>query len=558
MPGAPLHAHLSHQTVNFVDPNVFETANAGFAQAMYEEFLRDPAAVGPEWRRLFESGVVGERPSPNGADGRSGGRAEPASGRRMPRRIEREREPEPTARPAVRLRRRPGLPAGRQPDQGPAAKLVANMEQSLTVPTATTFRVVPVGVLEERRRRLNGALQAAGRRDKISFTHLIAWALVQATKQHPVMGHTLIKQDGTPYRVQPEGIGLGLAVDVQRKDGSRGLVVPVIQRAETMDFAAFHAAYEAAVDKARNNRLMPDDFAGATMTLTNPGGLGTVASVPRLMAGQGSIIAVGAIGYPVEFSAVPEERLREFGISKVMTVTSTYDHRVIQGAESGSFLATVEALLQGDQGFYDLVEESLQLTAESYRVVKAAPVAKREEATGPVAPEMLYHVAAAMALVKAFRMHGHLAAQLDPLGTPPIGDPALDPGPLGLTPEVMAAIPSKVLAHRGPGAHPGRVAAVSPGHLLRDHGLRDRAHLDPRGARLAPGEDRVRRLSAAAPGRGAARAAPPAHRGGGAGEVPPQGATSGRSGSPSRAWTCWCRCSISPSSARRSRARATW
>jgi 2-oxoglutarate dehydrogenase E1 component len=184
------------------------------------------------------------------------------------------------------------------------------MEQSLTVPTATTFRVVPVGVLEERRRRLNGGLQAAGRREKISFTHLIAWALVQATKLHPVMGHTLIKQDGTPYRVQPEGMGLGLAVDVQRKDGSRGLVVPVIQRAETMDFAAFHAAYESAVDKARNNRLMPDDFAGATMTLTNPGGLGTVASVPRLMAGQGSIIAVGAIGYPVEFSAVSEERLR--------------------------------------------------------------------------------------------------------------------------------------------------------------------------------------------------------------------------------------------------------
>ncbi|HJR51460.1 MAG TPA: multifunctional oxoglutarate decarboxylase/oxoglutarate dehydrogenase thiamine pyrophosphate-binding subunit/dihydrolipoyllysine-residue succinyltransferase subunit [Gemmatimonadales bacterium] len=451
-----MHAHLSHQTVNFVDPNVFETANAGFAQAMYEEFLRDPAAVGPEWRKLFESGVVGEKPSPNGqAVGRSGGQAAvgtPAESEGVTLHA----HPDATARPPDR----PTAP-GASPVKGPAAKLVANMEQSLTVPTATTFRVVPVGVLEERRRRLNGALQTAGRRDKISFTHLIAWALVQATKQHPVMGHTLIKQDGTPYRVQPEGIGLGLAVDVQRKDGSRGLVVPVIQRAETMDFAAFHAAYEAAVDKARNNRLMPDDFAGATMTLTNPGGLGTVASVPRLMAGQGSIIAVGAIGYPVEFSAVPEERLREFGISKVMTVTSTYDHRVIQGAESGSFLATVEALLQGDQGFYELVEESLQLSDISYQVVKAAPAAKREEAAGPVAPEMLYHVAAAMALVKAFRMHGHLAAQLDPLGTPPIGDPALDPGPLGLSPEVMAAIPSKVLRI----AVPGRTLAESLPYL---------------------------------------------------------------------------------------------
>ncbi len=431
---------------------MFETANAGFAQAMYEEFLRDPTAVGPEWRRLFESGVVGERPSPNGAGQRGGGAAgqeQHTSGLRT----------EQTA-PLPRGPAAP-LPAGAAPLRGPAAKLVANMEQSLTVPTATTFRVVPVGVLEERRRGINAALQAGGRRDKISFTHLIAYALVQATKRHPVMGHTLVTHEGTPHRVQPEGIALGLAVDVQRKDGSRGLVVPVIKRGETMDFAAFHAAYERLVDKARTNRLMPDDFTGATMSLTNPGGLGTVASVPRLMAGQGSIIAVGAIGYPAEFSGVAEERLRDFGISKVMTVTSTYDHRVIQGAESGAFLATVEHLLQGDEGFYELIEESLQLSAVSYQLMKAAPAAKREEAAGPVAPEMLYHVAAAMALMKAFRMHGHLAARLDPLGTPPIGDPALDPGTLGLTPEVMAAIPSKVLRI----AVPGRTLAESLPYL---------------------------------------------------------------------------------------------
>ncbi len=441
--------------VGDVDPNVFETANAGFAQAMYEEFLRDPTAVGPEWRRLFESGVIGEKPSSNGADGKAEGQVAtapkpaPASG-------------EPPAASDVGPT---ALPAGTVPIKGPQAKLVANMTESLTVPTATTFRVVPVATLEERRRRLNQGLQTAGKSGKVSFTHLIAFALVQATKQHPVMGHTLLTQGGTPHRVQPEGIALGLAVDVQRKDGSRGLVVPVIKRAETMDFAAFHAAYEGLVEKARSNRLMPDDFAGATMSLTNPGGLGTVASVPRLMAGQGSIIAVGAIGYPAEFSAVPEERLREFGVSKVMTVTSTYDHRVIQGAESGAFLATLDHMLQGDQGFYELVEESLQLSAVSYQLVRSAPAAKRDEAAGPVAPEMLYHVAAAMALVKAFRMHGHLAAKLDPLGTPPIGDPALDPGPLGLTPEVMAAIPSKVLRI----AVPGRTLAESLPHLQRTY-----------------------------------------------------------------------------------------
>ena len=434
--------------VDVVDPNVFETANAGFAQAMYEEFLRDPGAVGPEWRRLFESGVVGERPDGNGAAAPS---ARPATEPR-PAVAAAAAAAIPAAMPAAPAAAPAALPTGASAIKGPAAKLVANMSESLTVPTATTLRVLPVGVLEEQRRGLNQGLQAAGKSGKISFTHLIAFALVQATKQHPVMGHTLVMRDGTPYRVAPEGIALGLAVDVQRKDGSRGLVVPVIKRADTMDFAAFHAAYEALVEKARTNRLMPDDFAGATMSLTNPGGLGTVASVPRLMAGQGSIIAVGAIGYPAEFSAVSEERLREFGISKVMTITSTYDHRVIQGAESGAYLATVDHLLQGDQGYFDLIAESLGLGEAGYQLARPIPAAQPgQEAAGPIAPDMLYHVAAAMALVKAFRMHGHLAAHLDPLGTPPIGDPALDPGPLGLSPEVMAAIPSRVLRIAVPG-----------------------------------------------------------------------------------------------------------
>jgi 2-oxoglutarate decarboxylase len=450
-----------------VDPNVFETANAGFAQAMYEEFLRDPAAVDPEWRRLFESGVVGQRDGAEAGKGVSGYAGKQVSGEAT--------GPVPV-KPAEASRTLPHSPAppthipaypptaGASPITGPAAKLVANMTESLTVPTATTFRQLPVAVLEERRRALNTALQAAGRREKISFTHLIAYALVQAAKQQPVMSHTLTVVDGVPHRVQPEGIGLGLAVDVQRKDGSRGLVVPVIKRADTLDFAAFHAAYEELVEKARTNRLMPDDFAGATMSLTNPGGLGTVASVPRLMAGQGSIIAVGAIGYPAEFSGLSEQRLRELGISKIMTITSTYDHRIIQGAESGAFLGIVDRLLQGEEGFYEAIGTSLQLPA-----LPAAAVRKPERPSGPqdqVAPEMLFHVAAAMALVKAFRMHGHLAARLDPLGTEPIGDPALDPASLGLTPEIMSAIPSKVLRI----AVPGKTLAESLPFLQATYG----------------------------------------------------------------------------------------
>jgi 2-oxoglutarate dehydrogenase E1 component len=412
-----------------VDPNVFETANAGFAQALYEEFLRDPAAVDPEWRRLFESGVVGE--NGRGATG--------------------PRDSQSTPTTSTPLGNTAPLPGGRaaQPIKGPAAKLVANMNESLTVPTATTFRELPVSVLEERRRSLNAALQSAGRNEKISFTHLIAYAIVQAARQHPVMGHTLQMRDGVPHRVEPEGLGFGLAVDVQRKDGSRGLVVPVIKKADNLDFAAFHAAYEALVEKSRTNRLMPDDFAGATMSLTNPGGLGTVASVPRLMAGQGSIIAVGAIGYPPEFATVSDDRVRELGLSKVMTITSTYDHRIIQGAESGAFLGTVERLLQGEDDFYGRIAESLKLQVSAAPLAQPPRSSRRQE---PVASEMLAHVAAAMALVKAFRMHGHLAAQLDPLGTDAIGDPALDPASLGLTPEIMAAIPSKVLRIAVPGA----------------------------------------------------------------------------------------------------------
>ena len=444
-----------------MESNVFETANAGFAQAMYEEFLRDPSAVGPEWRRLFESGVVGEKP--NGADG-----AQRRAGTDFPSRVAFEvgavdpgrraaAEPAPagtTTAPEQATEPDPGrqparLPASASQIKGPAARLVANMTESLSVPTATTLRTIAVATLEARRKELNSRLQTAGRKEKLSFTHLIAFALVQAAKRHPVMGHTLLIQDGVPYRVQPEGIGLGLAVDVQRKDGSRGLVVPVIKRADTMDFGAFHAAYEALVEKARANQLMPDDFIGSTIQLTNPGGLGTVASVPRLMAGQGSIIAVGAIGYPVEFSSAPEEKLRELGVSKVMTATSTYDHRVIQGAESGAFLATLDHLIQGEEHFYETVAESLQLAAVSYQLAPAATQLPKTPDT--VAPEMLYHVAAGMALVKAFRTHGHLAAHTDPLGNEPLGDPALDLAPLGLNQEIMAAIPSRVLRVYVPG-----------------------------------------------------------------------------------------------------------
>ena len=422
-----------------MDPNVFETANAGFAQVMYEEFLRDPASVDAEWRLLFESGVIGEAPALNGGGAVA---PEPAAPAAQP-----PAEATPTALAAT-------ASASAAPIKGPAARLVQNMNESLTVPTATTFRELPVARLENARKALNAALKQAGRSEKISFTHLIAWAIVRGTKQHPVMGHTFAEQDGKPVRITPPGINLGLAVDVTRKDGSRGLVVPVIKGAEGMDFAGFLRAYESLVEKARVNKLLPDDFAGATMSLTNPGGLGTRASVPRLMVGQGSIIAVGSIAFPPEFATVAAARVAELGISKVMTISSTYDHRIIQGAESGAFLGTVDSLLQGEDGFYSDVSDSLGVAmteVPAEKAASAAPVPAAPAGTGPVATSALFNVAAGMALVKAFRTHGHLAAHLDPLGSEPIGDPALNPVPLGLTPDVMAQIPAAVLRVAVPG-----------------------------------------------------------------------------------------------------------
>src|SRR5437867_3313662 len=308
---------------------VFGTHNAAFVQVMYEEHLRDPSAVAPEWRELFENGKMAELPVIPSERPREEGRGTgdgPTVTRSTP----------PTSPVPP--------PRGTTPITGPAARLVANMTDSLSVPTATSFRDISATTLDARRKVLNGQLAATGK--KISFTHLIGYAIVQAAKRFPVMTHTFQNLDGKRHRVDPGAIGLGLAVDVEKKDGSRALLVPVIKRAESMDFAAFHAAYETLVEKARANRLLPDDFAGGTIQLTNPGTLGTVASVPRLMKGQGSIIATGTI--------------REIAGTKIITITSTYDHRIIQGAESGMFLRALDSLLQGEERFYEGVTESLE------------------------------------------------------------------------------------------------------------------------------------------------------------------------------------------------------
>ena len=201
--------------------------------------------------------------------------------------------------------------------------------------------------LDAKRKALNGLLKERGM--KVSFTHLVAWAIVQAAKEHPVMTRVFERRDGKPFAIENGPVNLGIAVDVERKDGSHSLMVPAIKGAEGLDFAAFHSYYEDLITKTRESKLTADDFQGTNISLTNPGGIGTVASVPRLMSGQSAIIATGAIAYPPEWTHATPERLRQLGVSKTMTLTSTYDHRVIQGAESGAFLRSIELLLQGEE-----------------------------------------------------------------------------------------------------------------------------------------------------------------------------------------------------------------
>lgn len=342
--------------------------------------------------------------------------------------------------------------------RGPAGMLAKAMDESRSIPTATSFRTIAVDTLDAKRKGLNSELSQRGM--KVSFTHLIAWAIVRAAREWPAMTRHFEDRDGKLYSIDDGSINLGIAVDVERKDGSRSLMVPAIRNAGEMNFADFHAYYENLITKTRENQLSPDDFAGTNITLTNPGGIGTVASVPRLMTGQGTIVAAGAIAYPPEWSHADPARLRNLGISKVMTLSSTYDHRIIQGAESGNFLKQIEGLLFGEGDFYESVATDLGLEASvlAAAVPKAAlappfsaEVPPASAIAGAPSPELLQAVQAATSLLKAFRTHGHLAADLDPLGSGPKGDPALDPETVALTPELMSQIPASILRIGVPG-----------------------------------------------------------------------------------------------------------
>ncbi|MGK2947121.1 MAG: multifunctional oxoglutarate decarboxylase/oxoglutarate dehydrogenase thiamine pyrophosphate-binding subunit/dihydrolipoyllysine-residue succinyltransferase subunit [Acidimicrobiales bacterium] len=397
--------------------------NAWLVDEMHEQYLADPSSVSESWQDFFADYKRDAEPQARAAAAPPAAKAEqapapakPAKPAKAEKKKEKEKDEEPEVAP-------PG-----EAIRGAAARIVANMEASLEVPTATSFRSVPAKLLEVNRRVINGYLGRT-RGGKVSFTHLIGYAVVRAIADTvPAMNASYATDaDGKPRVIRHEHVNLGIAVDMEKSDGSRTLLVPVVRDADAVDFRGFWGAYEELIHKVRSNKLSPDDFAGTTVSLTNPGTIGTQQSVPRLMPGQGLIVGVGALDHPTEWKAADPVTLADLGVSKVITISSTYDHRIIQGAESGLFLKRVEELLLGADGFYDDVFRALEVPYEAVQWRRDVNPIDREAA-------MLEKQMAVANLIRLHRVRGHLIADLDPLRWKEPEMPIeLDPATYGLT-----------------------------------------------------------------------------------------------------------------------------
>ncbi len=390
--------------------------NSGLVEDLYERFQENPESIPPRWRAYFE----GRAPDADGATPSSNGQAATATPPPPPPAVDLAPPPAPAAAPPTPASPAPAAtsaapPAGdaAEPLRGVAARIAENMEASLGVPTATSVRTIPAKLLEVNRQILNNHLARSGG-GKVSFTHLIAYAVVRALREFPTINSSFEESDGKPTIVHHEHVNLGLAVDLERPDGGRSLVVPSVKQAESMDFRTFWEAYEELIRKVRASKMSPDDFAGTTGTITNPGMIGTVHSVPRLMPGQGFILGVGTIGYPAEFEGSDPHALAQLGVSKVTTLTNTYDHRIIGGAESGEFLRRIHQLLLGEDGYYDDVFHSLGVPYEPARWnPDRSSLGDGSSQSDDVAQEKVVSV---HQLINMYRVRGHLIANLDPLG----------------------------------------------------------------------------------------------------------------------------------------------
>uniref|UniRef100_UPI002811991D multifunctional oxoglutarate decarboxylase/oxoglutarate dehydrogenase thiamine pyrophosphate-binding subunit/dihydrolipoyllysine-residue succinyltransferase subunit n=1 Tax=Streptomyces alfalfae TaxID=1642299 RepID=UPI002811991D len=435
--------------------------NEWLVDEIYQQYLQDPNSVDRAWWDFFadyKPGVgasVAAAPAKPAGDAAAGAaapsapaaQAAPAApAAKAPAAQQAAPAPAPAAKPAAAAPAPAAKPAAAKPAakaepakeapakeapagpeyvtlRGPSAAVAKNMNASIEVPTATSVRAVPVKLLFDNRIVINNHLKRA-RGGKISFTHLIGYAMVQAIKAMPSMNYSFVEKDGKPTLVKPEHINFGLAIDLVKPNGDRQLVVAGIKKAETLNFFEFWQAYEDIVRRARDGKLGMDDFTGVTVSLTNPGGLGTVHSVPRLMPGQSVIMGVGSMDYPAEFQGTSQDTLNKLGISKVMTLTSTYDHRVIQGAASGEFLRIVANLLLGEQDFYDEIFKALRIPYEPVRWFKDIDASHDDDVT---------KAARVFELIHSYRVRGHVMADTDPLEYKQRKHPDLDITEHGLT-----------------------------------------------------------------------------------------------------------------------------
>ena len=432
-------------------------ANDWLVDEMYEHYLQDPSSVDPAWVEYFKTNKPGSPAANNSSAPTS---SAPKGVPPIPKAQQQAAAPAPAAPAPVAQAPAPVAPApvapvsqpivresataqptpadpivkpapvlitpgasSLEPIRGVSARVVQSMEASLSVPTATSVRAIPAKLMIDNRIVINNHL-ARGRGGKVSFTHIIAYAMIKAVRAMPEMNAFFGELDGKPAIGKPEHINLGVAIDLAKPDGSRQLLVPSVKGCEELDFAQFWNAYEAVIKKARSGALTVEDFAGTTMSITNPGTLGTVHSVPRLVQGQGLILGVGAMDYPAEFQGASEETLINSAVSKVITLTSTYDHRIIQGAQSGDFLRRMHEYLLGAEGFYDEIFSALRIPYEPIRWAKDFAFTRDEE---------INKTARVQQLIQAYRTFGHLMADVDPLEYVQRSHPDLDVVTHGLT-----------------------------------------------------------------------------------------------------------------------------
>ena len=380
--------------------------NQWLVDELFQQYLTDPSSVDPAWHGFFEDYKPAESTGPISVVPPLPADAETVS-----------------VTPAAPSAPAPASDAETIVLRGPAARVVTNMEASLAVPTATSVRSIPAKLLIDNRIVINNHLKRS-RGGKISFTHIIAWSLVRALQGMPELNASYGEVDGRPVVVRPSHVNLGIAIDLTKDDGTRQLLVPGVMAAELMDFTQFWAAYEDVVRRARNAKLTADDFVGTTISITNPGTIGTVHSVPRLMQGQGAIVGVGSLDYPAEYQGASSETMARLAVSKILTLTSTYDHRIIQGAQSGEFLRRVHGLLLGEDGFYDEIFQALRIPYEPIRWVADINASHEDDVNKTARVQELIH---------AYRVRGHLMADTDPLGYEQRRHPDLDLVNHGLT-----------------------------------------------------------------------------------------------------------------------------